>query len=198
MPTAKTATRTKPPDTRDAILDTALTLFTERGYFNTSVHHIQKAAGISIGSIYHHFKNKEAVATALYDRLTEEMSRMILTVMEAHHTVQDRCRAVVKALFALTGEHPEKMAYMLHANHAEFINARKPVCSSVPFEMISSMVRNGMDTGEIRPMDPVAATVSIFGGALRLIHLKLDNALPRPLPDYFDEVWEAAWRGVAR
>jgi AcrR family transcriptional regulator len=39
------------PDTRYLVLDTALTLFTGRGYFSISVHDIGREAGVSIGSI---------------------------------------------------------------------------------------------------------------------------------------------------
>ncbi len=182
---------------RHIIMDTALELFTGNGYFNTTVHHIQKAAGISIGSIYHHFKNKEAIAKAIYDALIDQMSQAILNIMQQHDSTKDRCRAVISYLFELTENEPRKMHYMLHANHKEFIPDQKPVCSSVPFEMIASMVPIGMTNGEIKPMDPIAASVCLFGPALRLIHLKLDGVIQRPLSEYFDEIWNAAWEGLA-
>lgn len=183
-------------DIKQVVLDTALDLFTDRGYFNTSVHHIQKASRVSIGSIYHHFKNKEAIAKALYDNLIDQMSHAILKIMKNHSSTKDRCRAVIGHLFELTEKYPKKMNYMLHANHREFIPDQKPVCSSIPFEMIANMVQTGINRGEIREMDPIAASVSLFGGSLRLIHLKLDGVLPRPLNNYFKDVWAAAWRGV--
>jgi AcrR family transcriptional regulator len=182
---------------RDIILDTALDLFTQNGYFNTTVHHIQKTAGISIGSIYHHFKNKEAIAKAIYDELIDQMSQAILSIMQQHDSTRDRCRAVISYLFELTEGEPRKMNYMLHVNHKEFIPDQKPVCSSVPFEMIASMVPIGMTNGEIKRMDSIAASVCLFGPALRLIHLKLDGVVQRPLSEYFDEIWDAAWEGLA-
>lgn len=182
---------------RDIILDTALDLFTRNGYFNTTVHHIQKTAGISIGSIYHHFKNKEAIAKAIYDELIDQMSHAILSIMQQHDSTRDRCRAVISYLFELTEDEPRKMNYMLHVNHKEFIPDQKPVCSSVPFEMIASMVPIGMTNGEIKPMDSIAASVCLFGPALRLIHLKLDGVVQRPLSEYFDEIWDAVWEGLA-
>lgn len=182
---------------RHIILDTALDLFTSNGYFNTTVHHIQKTAGISIGSIYHHFANKEAIAKAIYDELVDQMSHAILSIMQQHDSARDRCHAVISYLFELTENEPRKMNYMLHVNHKEFIPDQKPVCSSVPFEMISSMVPIGMTSGEIKHMDSIAASVCLFGPALRLIHLKLDGVVNRPLPEFFDEIWDAIWNGLA-
>lgn len=50
-----------PGDTQAQILSATLLLFTRQGYFNTSVHDIARESEVSIGSIYHHFKDKEGV-----------------------------------------------------------------------------------------------------------------------------------------
>ena len=44
---------------RTAILDAALDLFSHRGYGATSMRDIAGKAGVSTGSVYHHFKDKE-------------------------------------------------------------------------------------------------------------------------------------------
>lgn len=183
-------------DVRAQVLETALNLFTTQGYFKTSVHTIQKSSGVSIGSIYHHFKNKEDIAKALYQEHEDRLSRAILGILQAHDSAHDRCRAVVEYLLDLAETSPQSMEYMLHARHSEFIQGLKPVCSSVPFEMITGMVLSGIDSGEIVASDPTVATVTIFGGALRLIHLKLDGVLTKPLGAYLDEVWLNSWHGV--
>ena len=69
------------PNTQDLILNAALHLFTERGYFNTSVQDVARVSGASIGSIYHHFKDKEDIARALYQQHLEFMSEAIETII---------------------------------------------------------------------------------------------------------------------
>jgi len=54
--------------TCDAILEAATQLLIERGYAATTTNHIAKRAGISIGSLYQYFPNKEAIAVALLQR----------------------------------------------------------------------------------------------------------------------------------
>ena len=49
------------------VLDAALELFSSQGYRGTSLRQIAERAGISVGNIYHHFPDKEA----LYNRLFE-------------------------------------------------------------------------------------------------------------------------------
>lgn len=45
--------------------------FSERGFHRTSIMHICKAAGLSVGAVYTHFKNKRAITLALADQSTE-------------------------------------------------------------------------------------------------------------------------------
>jgi AcrR family transcriptional regulator len=53
---------------RTAILDAALDLFSHRGYGATSMRDIAGKAGVSTGSVYHHFKDKESIFQALLER----------------------------------------------------------------------------------------------------------------------------------
>jgi AcrR family transcriptional regulator len=55
--------------TRERIIDTAVHLFNADGTAAISTNHIAKAAGISPGNLYYHFRNKEAIIRAIYARL---------------------------------------------------------------------------------------------------------------------------------
>ncbi|HEY0369892.1 MAG TPA: TetR/AcrR family transcriptional regulator [Chthoniobacterales bacterium] len=54
-------------DRRDQIMAAALSVFTKRGFHQTSMHDISAEAGISVGLIYRYFANKEAVIAAMGD-----------------------------------------------------------------------------------------------------------------------------------
>lgn len=47
--------------TRQAILDAAYALFLRQGYHATSMRQIAKEAAVTLGAIYHHFVDKEAI-----------------------------------------------------------------------------------------------------------------------------------------
>jgi TetR/AcrR family transcriptional regulator, repressor of fatR-cypB operon len=183
---------------RDQVLATALRLFTEKGYFNTSVQDMVRDSRVSTGSIYHHFKDKEGVAKALYDDLVMRMGAAIADIRAQHKTPHDQCRAVIEHLFQMTEAEPEAMAFMLYAKHREFMPDEAPICSSQPFEEMRNMVKEGIDTGVLLPMEPMVAATAVFGGALRMIILRLDGALENPLPASLDAVWQCAWRSVAK
>ncbi len=183
-------------DTRSLTLETALRLFTAKGYFNTSMQDIRKEANVSIGSIYHHFNSKEELAGSLYTDLVQRMEALIQDVLAEYGTAHDRIRAVVAALFQMADSEPDAVRFLLCAKHREFLPCEKPVCSSRPFEMMREMVQMGIDRGEICDLDPVVATTALFGGPIRLIQLKLDGALEGSLWQYFDEMWACSWSAV--
>lgn len=60
---------------RNQILESALKLFSHRGYGATSVRDIAEAAGISKGNVYHHFPDKETIFRALLDQYFQAMSQ---------------------------------------------------------------------------------------------------------------------------
>lgn len=54
---------------REAILDAATSLFDERGFPGTSIDDIGAAAGITGPGLYRHFASKDAILSAVFDRL---------------------------------------------------------------------------------------------------------------------------------
>jgi AcrR family transcriptional regulator len=61
-------------DTKQKILDEALTLFSEKGYANVFVSEIAERVGIKAPSLYKHYKSKQAI----FDAIIEEMHRRFL------------------------------------------------------------------------------------------------------------------------
>ncbi len=66
-------------NTKQRILDEALTLFSEKGYANVFVGDIAEKVGIKAPSLYKHYKNKQAI----YDAIIEEMNRRFSETAES-------------------------------------------------------------------------------------------------------------------
>lgn len=183
--------------TRQRILEAARHLFTERGYFNTSLQDIRRASGLSIGSIYHHFSGKEQIARDLFYDTLAFVEADIRGVYAAYSGSRERCYHVIRRLFETTEEAPEVMEYVLYFKHREVLPAEKPICSSRPFELIKGIIGEGMVAGEIRPMDEVIASAALLGMPVRMVQLRLEGVLDRPLTEQLADTWECAWRSVA-
>lgn len=82
---------------RSAILDKAFALFARQGYRRTSFGDIAEEVGLSRPAIYHYFKNKDAVFTAVTDRIHKDISLAIDRAMDKPGSVEDRLFAVFEA-----------------------------------------------------------------------------------------------------
>ena len=66
---------------RNEFLDTAMRLFLERGYEQTSVNAIIESVGVSKGAFYHYFRTKEEVLDQLADRATVQAAALLEPVV---------------------------------------------------------------------------------------------------------------------
>jgi AcrR family transcriptional regulator len=55
------------PDRRSAILLSALTVFSEKGFHRATIKDIARAASLAEGTIYNHFENKDALLLSLFE-----------------------------------------------------------------------------------------------------------------------------------
>jgi AcrR family transcriptional regulator len=62
---------------KQQLLNSALTLFVNRGIDATSTASIAKHAGVATGTLFHHFATKEALVLALYKKTKQEFSLQI-------------------------------------------------------------------------------------------------------------------------
>ena len=182
---------------RQVILDATLRLFSAKGYFGTSMQDIRKESGVSIGAIYHYFKNKEEIATALYDTLLEQMSERTKHFIITEKTFEVACQAIIKHFFAMAEEAPHAVQFLLYARHREFLPNKRPICTAKPFELLVEAGERAMAAGEVRQMHPVVLVTTVFGGPFRLMLLKVDGIMEFPLADFFEESWDCIWRAVS-
>jgi AcrR family transcriptional regulator len=81
VPTATSASERRPPErplNRDVILDRAVALIEREGPEALSMRRLGAALGVEGMAIYHHFASRDALLSAIGDRLLEPMDRLEL------------------------------------------------------------------------------------------------------------------------
>ena len=76
-------TRKAALETRSRILDAAERVFSRRGVSRTSLDDIARAAGVTRGAIYWHFKDKADLFGAMLGRVALPMEEMLQRTSEA-------------------------------------------------------------------------------------------------------------------
>jgi AcrR family transcriptional regulator len=68
--------------TRDALVQAALELFTERGYAGVGTEEIVARAKVTRGALYHHFRDKRDLFRAVHERVERELMERVAARME--------------------------------------------------------------------------------------------------------------------
>jgi len=90
--------------TRERLVAVATELFGERGYEATSIEAVLEAAGVSRGSLYHHFPSKEALFEAAMQAVETRVGEATLAASEGITDVEASLRAGCLAWVQLAGD----------------------------------------------------------------------------------------------
>lgn len=89
--------------TREALLHAAETLFIEDGYRRTSLDAVGAAARFTKGAVYRHFKDKQTLFVAVFERVqTDTMNALLATANRSSNAWQSGIDALTSYLEACT------------------------------------------------------------------------------------------------
>jgi AcrR family transcriptional regulator len=136
----------------DRILQSALALFSNKGYDATSVREICEAARITKPTLYHFYKSKDGVYRALVEGALQEFRRELFEELEAPGTTTERLRRVARRYFAQARGHRQLMRFIFALVHNP--PATAPPTDFIRFYedlvgRIAECVEEGVRKGEI-------------------------------------------------
>jgi AcrR family transcriptional regulator len=91
-------------------VEAAARVFEEQGYVDTTTNHIAERAGVSIGSLYQYFPNKEAILAVLleehFDEGVEALEAIQRHLAEVPHDLVGMTRHYVDGIIELHAKNP--------------------------------------------------------------------------------------------
>ncbi|HUX50250.1 MAG TPA: TetR/AcrR family transcriptional regulator [Spirochaetia bacterium] len=87
--------RLKNEKKRQTILETSKMLFSQHGFFNTSVSDIVHETGFPVGTIYTYFRNKEEIIQSIVEEGWQEFRRDLVQSVDGRNNSLDRLRIVI-------------------------------------------------------------------------------------------------------
>jgi len=100
--------------TRERILDAAESLFADRGFEGTALRDVAARVGIRTPSLYNHFPSKEALYSAVLERVVEPVLALLSEIVQSPPRERPDSRQVVARVMALLARRPDLPRLVVH------------------------------------------------------------------------------------
>jgi AcrR family transcriptional regulator len=143
---------------RHRLLTAALARFVLDGATAVTLEEIRADAGVSVGTLYHHFPNKTALADALYVELTAAFQKSFLACLREHPDAEGGIKAGVTFYLRWVSENRDAASFLLGQRPAGDVPLREQnrrffaevmtwwethvhygVLRSLPFDLINAL-----------------------------------------------------------
>lgn len=186
---------------RRAVLRHALACFTATGIEAATIEDLRSGSGQSVGTIYHHFRNKEGVAAALFFAGFDDQSRVIAERTAVAADAQAMVAALVAAYVDWVTALPELAAFLFMARetiaqgpHGAELDQRL----EARYGPIDARLTEGVRAGLIAELPAELIPALVLGGAESYCRGWLAGRREARPAAYAALLAQAAWRGIAR
>ncbi len=167
----KTAARPAPKNprkalVRDRLLEKAAELFCTSGYARTSINDIADSLDLKRSSVYHYFKNKEEIISALFDDEITRRCNSILELFEQKElTPTERLiRAVTDGIILRLRAGSRFLVFdRLESEVPEDIRRNYTRSRRQILDLYTRMIADGVKAGEFRDVDVQMAAFAVIG-----------------------------------
>ena len=153
----------------EGILSAAKRVFSRKGYEATTMEDIASEAGFGKASLYFYFKGKEEVFLSLIKDGLEGQKKLLKEVINSQLSNVERLEAVLSKFFEYVQENREFMRIVHSESQKLYATTLREVRSSIikdhrkTMEGIAKIVRDGIESGEFREVEPTLAAASFMG-----------------------------------
>lgn len=189
----------EPTTTKSRLLDAATTVFLSQGYAAASMDMIRQEAGVSNGSLYHHFPTKAHLADAVYAGWLRQLHGHLFRNLGPQVGAERGVTGLLKDYVQWVLAHPDG-ARLLHelrrtaglSDAGEWSRANQE-----GLDTLGQWIAQKVEAGEMRALPLPVWLAIVFGPALALTPLWVAQPRPAVAPKVRAALEHAAWLGVA-
>jgi len=156
----------KAPTKRDIILEAAVRVFAQKGYYNSRTLDISTEAGVAYGSLYHYFSSKDEILLSIFRErwhvLLERMDQINQTVSDP----SEKILGIIHFIFRSYQHNPDMMKVLIMdvPRHAQFYSPENWKIYNEFLKNLADIFREGQERGiYCRDISPLIASYIIYG-----------------------------------
>jgi TetR/AcrR family fatty acid metabolism transcriptional regulator len=156
------------PDKPQQIIDAAVRVFARKGYWNSRVSDIARAAGIAAGTIYLYFDTKEDILITVFRRKMAEFVSALWQAIAEEPDAVAKLRRLVHMHFDILEREPElaEVVQVELRQGQKFFRGPASQEINAYFTLIASVLEEGVADGRFRRDLPVKVATKMLFGAM--------------------------------
>jgi AcrR family transcriptional regulator len=165
------------------------------GIGGTSVGAVAKEAGVSAGTIYLHFEDKNDMLQKVYLQIKTEFHAIMVAAKDAPDS-KAMIHRMWRDMFAFTTAHPLDFLFIEYAGAAQVLTAEQAAHVAGFQAEIAAMLQRAIDDGTVAPLPVSVVTTLLVAPAM---HLARSSALNDQIidPAQLDLTFERVWVSIA-
>lgn len=175
-------------------------LFGTKGYQSVSIDEIARTAGVSRGLIHYHFGNKEDLLLMIVNSGRLIIAESLNAISQSDDTARNKIREAIRVYLTVASSRLAIAQMMLIAffevPHSQRVRSDLLDAFEENRIQFRGLVEEGLEKGDIRPIDASVATRLAIGMALETIRMAtLDEDPIRP-DEAADEITNVLFDGI--
>lgn len=185
-------------ETREKIFRTALRLFTERGFLNTSVEDITEAADVGKGTFFNYFPSKGHVLQALAEIQIGNVAAALEDARQGADPLRIVLLRLARALSREPGKSPALVRSLMTAFHsADSVRELMSANLARGRELLGELMGIGQQRGEVRRDIAAADLARLFQQTQFGMLMLWTVHPPAPLEPWIEQTFGLFWSGIA-
>ena len=150
---------------KNQILDAAMVVFARSGFHEARMDDIVRESGLSKGTLYWYFKSKEEIITAISQRLFATDIKQVENLLKAEGTVSERLQQLIRdrvqGLHEMSGMVAILFEFYAAALHQDGVRQFIKTYFQNFHDLLVALIQQGIERGEFRPVDVLAAAAAL-------------------------------------
>lgn len=142
-----------PPEKRARIMNAAVEEFANNGFENTSIQQIAKKSGISVGSVYKYFENKEALFTSVVQQGLSTLEALLVELADSSEDIYIKADIIIRNLLDFSRKQPNLVklyCQLTTGGNSDFLDGLSQRIEALSASIYTEAISKAQETGDVR------------------------------------------------
>jgi AcrR family transcriptional regulator len=187
-----------------SIQEAAIRVISRKGMAAATMQEIAEEAGVAKGTIYLYFRDREELVEKTFETAIGELHKQLDAALDSDGTFEERLRAVMTAQLGFFSQNREffRLYHSLRMPEGTATQQRRQKRTCQPqfrarVERLSKVLKQAMDAGEVRPLDPNRLALFLIEGSTAIVLERISEDAPPPESDDIELIVSTILGGIA-